>query len=369
VTKMALRYCFDRKIRASLMRLLGWLTPKSAERQVTLRRQGIRKILLVRSIFRMGDSILATPAIFLLRKNFPKARIDFVGPVITESLFQNLPIDHYYPVHRNFFKAVGSYPALLLRIRRERYDLAVDVSCSSAALGSLIVGFSGARFRAGLRGKWDRWFNCRLPRPVAKDKYENLPELISSMGLQTEHCYPRLILTSREREESKRRIEAIVGRGAQPVVGIFVGGRKTRGKRWPQERFCEVAAALRAQRAKTVIFIGPEERELTGYFQEVLKHPSAIVVEPDPRAFAAMIANCDLFVGSDSGPIHLSCALRVPTVAIFLSGNADRWGPPAELGRIVHGKDGVPAEAVLEACRLELAKISTTIAPSWVVNA
>lgn len=48
---------------------------------------------------------------------------------------------------------------LLQHLRRAKYDLALDVSGSSAALGFFIVGFSGARLRARLRGKWDRWFN------------------------------------------------------------------------------------------------------------------------------------------------------------------------------------------------------------------
>ena len=53
--------------------------------------------------------------------------------------------------------------AMLREIRAARYDLAVDVGGSNAALGAFIVGFSGARFRAGLRGKWDSWFNLRFP--------------------------------------------------------------------------------------------------------------------------------------------------------------------------------------------------------------
>ena len=366
---MALRYRLDRKIRALVMWAASWMTPASREEPVVLRRQDTKRILLVRGLFRMGDSILATPAVLLFRKNFPQARIDFVGPRISKVLFENLPIDHHYEVYRSFPKVCWSYLVLIKKIRETQYDLAVDVSGSSAALGSFIVGFSGARLRVGVRGKWDRWFNGRLPRPAVKNKYGNLPELIGSMGLRTKHCYPRLILTAREREEGERRIQAAVGRGAQPVVGIFVGGRESRGKRWPQERICEVAAALRAEGAKTVIFIGPEERELTGYFQEVLKQRSAIVFEPDPRTFAAMVANCDLFVGSDSGPMHLACALRVRTVVIFLNDNFDRWGPPAELGLIVHGKDGVPADAVLQACRAELANIATANSGSWAVNA
>jgi ADP-heptose:LPS heptosyltransferase len=62
-------------------------------REFDRRCQDIKKILLVGGLFGMGDSILATPAILLLRHNFPAATIDFVGLRIGKKLFQNLPID------------------------------------------------------------------------------------------------------------------------------------------------------------------------------------------------------------------------------------------------------------------------------------
>ena len=77
-----------------------------------------------------------------------------------------------------------------------------------------------------------------------------------------------------------------------------------------------------------VIFVGPEERELIRYFQQVLRERIPVVSESDPRGFAAMVANCDLFVACDSGPVHVACALGVRTVAIFLQNNFGRWVHP-----------------------------------------
>jgi len=71
--KLALRYRWDRKIRAAVMALMGRLTRRSPEQTVDLKSETIEKILLVRGIFRLGDAILTTPAILLLRDNFPGA--------------------------------------------------------------------------------------------------------------------------------------------------------------------------------------------------------------------------------------------------------------------------------------------------------
>jgi heptosyltransferase III len=367
--KISLRYGLDKKIRAVVMWIMGRITQTSTEQRVDLRRQDIKKILLVRGIFRMGNSILATPAIVLFRKNFPNARIDFVGPGISKSLFQKLPINHHHVIHQEFPKVCWSYLRLLREIRAVRYDLAVDVGGSNAALGAFIVGFSGARFRAGLRGKWDGWFNLRFARPEEKNKYGRLPQLIASMGLESQKTFPTLALSFKEKEAARKRLEKIVDRVPGPVVGVFVGGRKARGKRWPKQNFLRVADALRRLGANVVIFVGPEERELIGYFQQVLRERIPVVSESDPRVFAATVANCDLFVACDSGPVHLACALGVRTVAIFLQNNFDRWGPPPTLARIVYQDNGVSAEEVTEGCRIELVNLPTRWDAAKLVNA
>jgi ADP-heptose:LPS heptosyltransferase len=352
--KRSLRYRLDRTIRDVVMVVMGRITRRSSERRVLLRKQEIKKILLVRGIFRMGDAILATPAITLCRRNFPDARIDFVGPGITKALFQRLPIDRYYEIHRSLPKVCWSYVCLLMKIRSLGYDLAVDASGSSAALGAFIVGFSDARFRVGLRGKWDHWFNVRLTRPPTQNKYENLPVLFNSMGLKAGSCLPSLVLSPIEREQGRRGVAVMSKRDRQPVVGIFVGGRKARGKRWPKQNFLELAGELRGLGANVIIFVGPEERELIAYFRQVLRYRIPVCFDPDPRSFASLVAGCDLFVACDSGPVHLACALRVRTVAIFLKNNLKRWGPPASLARIVYRDAGVTAKNVLDACLFEL---------------
>jgi len=353
-TKKAFRYRLDRATRGYVMRVMNWLTPAAPEQRADFRQTEIQRILLVRSLFRMGDSILATPAIVLFRKNFPAARIDFVGPRVSKTLFRNLPIDHHYEAARSFPKVCWSYLALLKRIRKTKYDLAVDVSGSSAALGSFIVGFSAARFRVGLKGQWDRWFNIRLVRPSSLNKYAVLPELVRSMGLESPPVYPTLILSAEEIARAGRRIQALITGDAAPILGIFVGGRKARGKRWAKENFLELARRLRAEGMQPIVFIGPEESDLLGYFSDALGPGVPVLLEPDARAFAALVANCSLFVGCDSGPVHLACAIRVRTVAIFLQANFDHWGPPAELGRVVFDPHGVSVDLVVDACHDEL---------------
>jgi heptosyltransferase-3 len=102
-----------------------------------------------------------------------------------------------------------------------------------------------------------------------------------------------------------------------------------------------------------MVFLGPEERDCLGYFQRELAGALPVVFEPDVRKFAALVANCDLFVACDGGPVHLACALRVRTLALFIASDAHRWGPPPELGRVVVDPD-LDVTTAFAACLEEL---------------
>jgi ADP-heptose:LPS heptosyltransferase len=88
----------------------------------------------------------------------------------------------------------------------------------------------------------------------------------------------------------------------------------------------ELVIELLGEGVRPIIFVGPEEQDMIPYFQEALGRRTPVIFEPNARIFASLLANCHLFVVCDSGPVHLACALRVRTIAIFLHTDFDRWG-------------------------------------------
>ena len=356
--KRPFHYRLNKKIKGLALWVLNLAAPRSADVRMDLHERPIRKILLVRANFRLGDSVLASSAILLFRRNFPNARIDFVGSLIGKTLFQNLPLDHYYEVFRPFPQAWWAYRGLMKKIRSVGYDLAIDVSGSQSAMGAFIVGFSGTPLRVGLRGKSDRWYNIRIPRPAEINKYRTVSALVATLGLQSDEVFPSLALSGADRAEGARRIEAMVRQGDDPVVGLFVGGRISVGKRWPGRFFLQLVAGLQAQGARVAVFIGPEEKDLIGFFKQRLEPEIPVIHESSLWTFATMVSRCDLFVTCDGGPMHLACAAGARTVAIFLKSDFDRWGPPPSLGRIVYQPGSPSAESVLEVCLQEVSLVS-----------
>jgi heptosyltransferase-3 len=356
-------YSLNQKIRRTAKRIMHSVTSQSTEKRLDFHSEELKKILLVRATFRMGDSILATPAIAVFRRRFPNARIDFVGSPMSRMLFKNLPIDHHFTITRTFPASSWTYLALIHELRSVHYDLAIDLSCSQSAMGAFIVGFSGAIFRAGLQGEWDRWFNVRILRPPEINKYAVLPALLRSIGLDNDEPLPCLTLSAAEKERGKKRIMELTSLDSAPTVGVFIGGRKSWGKRWPTENFSKLITALSRRGLNVVTFLGPEETSLIGFYRDALGSEIPMAYEPSSRNFAAMVANCDLFVTCDSGPMHLASALGTRMVVIFRNDNFDRWAPPPTLARIVYQPGGCSPEEVLRVCLAQLAHSVALPAP------
>ena len=348
-----LRYRMDHWIRALVMRLIGWCARDSRPAPSDLPRE-IKKILLVRANFRIGNVVLALPAVAAFRTSFPRAQIDFVGSPVSQLLFQNQPLNQHYVAPRRFPQVVWQYPVLLRRLRAQRYDLAVDVSCSQSGLGSFVVGLSGAARRVGLTGKWDQLFNLKVPKLRSGNKYGKLAEFLTALRLEKIEPVGSVKFSAAERIEGQHQLESLIETKPAKSVGVFVGGRRLRGKRWPLENFVALINGLERSGVNIVAYFGPEETELIVPLKNSLAPMTPVVCEPSLRKFAAMIAHLDLFICCDSGPMHLACAVGVPVLAIFQERDVSRWAPPPSAARVVSSANGIGTEEVLVAALAEL---------------
>ena len=118
------------------------------------------------------------------------------------------------------------------------------------------------------------------------------------------------------------------------LVGIHPGASVAE-KRWPLERFAEVAKALASRPGVGVIvFIDPE-----GYGSEIASTESPIAARTSLRELVALIARCDVLVCNDSGPMHIAGGVGTPTVAVFGSGVARWFAPVGNRHEIVSDDD------------------------------
>jgi heptosyltransferase-3 len=286
----------------------------------------VRSVLLVRPNFRLGNALVTSPLVGAVRERFPGARVDYLGGEGTFALLDGLPIDAVHVMSRGFVLRPWRFVALFARLRRARYDVALECALGSFS-GGLYTWLSGARYRIGVAGPSDRFLNVRVaPAPVTH-VYDGPVELARRLGVG---CRPRPVYVV---QDGERRAAAalLAGLGladleaVRPFVALFVGGH--RAKRWPLESWTALADALSRAGVRVVVCAGPEEAAAVPALRERLAGRADVVAPLPLRVFAALLSHATLVVTPDSGPMHLAAALDVPVVAV-LAREGSTFFPP-----------------------------------------
>lgn len=310
-------------LRASLIKMIPAPRPASGP----LDPAAVRRILAVRHDARLGNLLLLTPSLRILRTAFPAAKIEvLLADKYGDALANNPCVD-----------AVLTAKALA-GLRTRGYDLAIDFSPQHAfsLSGASWTALSGARRRVGFdRGDAAKFFDQLVPVPATRDhETVNLARLARAAAppaglpadadLRTEWHF-----ASGEREAGAAAW-ASWGLDAESVA-LFLGARAE--KRLDPDWFLELAAHLRASGRRVALCGGPAERELL-IGRAV---PEGVVVAPELplRPFAAAVASARAVLTADTGPMHLCVAVGTPTVELFSHTEPWRFGYGAVPGHRV----------------------------------
>ena len=295
--------------------------------------QDVRRVLLVRPNFRIGNTLIASPLVLALRQRFPDAQIDFLSGDKTAVVLANLPLSTIHSVSQRFIKRPWQLVELLWRLRRLRYDVAVETGNSFS--GALLTFVSGARYRIGATGRNDRFFNLRLPHVFPEHMYDRPVAFARLLGADCPD-HPVYVVSAAEAAQADAILHAVglVADGqVQSFVGLFVGGHLT--KRWPLSEWLELARALGEAGGRVAVFLGPEELRSAEQFRRGLVGLAAVIAPQPLRVFGALCSKAALIVTPDSGPMHLAAALSVPTIAILQSERSLKYCPRQSEDRVV----------------------------------
>jgi ADP-heptose:LPS heptosyltransferase len=334
-----------RSLRGGLLRLLSPLAPRGDAPPPDLREA--KRVLLVLVNFRLGNTLLATPAVNAVVRAFPGAEIAFLGGPAAPAVLQGFKLARIHVVRRSHAWLPHRMAALLREIRAARYDVAIHLGGSAISLGAQLTGWSGAPQRVGCRGRSGSLFFTTAREPsAARHKLDALGDLLSALGVGPlgERC---LALSDDERADAARWLAAHFGSGHAAPVAFFAGGRDYKGKSWSRDALAAVAARLRERGIPVLLILGPEERAEAPALVAAFAG-AGILADAPLRQVAASCAACRAVVSPDSGPMHLAVASGAPTVALFRKPNHDRWGPRPP-HRIVVDPEGRAVEPVLEA--------------------
>ena len=298
----------------------------------------IDKILVIR-VDGIGDLLNSTPAISLLRENYPSAELTvlarpFNAPVLTA----NPDVDRIL-----IFAREGEHRELTARLqfyrelRRERFQLVVALQ--TAMWSHFVAYLSGAPYRLGryqkrFRSTLTHAWHGNYPKGETHEVDRNL-ELVRLVCKGTGTRRLKLYVLPHEIAAAKARLASSGISADTFLVGLHPGGSSF-DKRWPESRYAALADKLVQQyNAAIVLLHGPEEAALAGNIQRAMQARATVHAPETIRELSALLSCCNLVVCNDSGPMHLAAALDVPMVAIFGPTDHVAWHPMSENASIV----------------------------------
>jgi heptosyltransferase-2 len=318
------------------------------------------KTILVISLTGIGNTLLFTPALRHLAEQYPDARIDVLveGGASHEILATNANLDEIFNLQaaRRGFSCLN----LVRRLHDRCYDRSYTGFPSNRPRFNIFTWCIGARERV-----IHSYPDCSFPTltflqtrtvPAVKGEHDIIQNLRLVGGAEGETDVspdgmprPVLNLDDSDREFARAELGRLQEDG--PVVALHPGSSAGRfhmqsAKRYPAERFSEVARLLAEELGATVLVIcGPDETELKPHFAGKLgdlRRGNMHFPRGGIRQIAALVEQCDLLVSNDSGMMHVGVALRTPVIALFGPTNVERTGPVWDDCRILTGEDYSP---------------------------
>ena len=301
-----------------------------------------RKLLIVR-LGSMGDIIHTLPAVTALRRALPEAILGWVVEECWAELLCTLPeprsgplsgrrplVDRIHTVNTKAWRASPlstqtweQVAAGFSELRAQRYELAIDFQ--GAVRSALIARWSGAPVVYGFTQPRENVASMFYTRQVCA-RGSHVVEQNLSLAEGVVHRSLELPKVQFPRDQAvEDSFEARFGKHFGDFA-LLNPGAGWGAKRWPPERYGQVANALAAEGVKSLINFGPGEERL---MQEVeaASGGAATGVACSLTELIALTRRARVFVGGDTGPMHLAAALVIPVVAIFGPTNPARNGP------------------------------------------
>lgn len=303
--------------------------------------------ILIVQLADIGDLVLATPALAALRDARPEAHISLLtsthaAPVIEGTgLVNEIICFDKKPV--NSSTAIFSPGNLrrILALRKNRYDTLIFLhhfTLKSGALKFALIAFaSDARRRIGLQNG-NGWF---LTESIPDEGWGHRHQaqywldLVSVVGAQPS-ARPLLINRSADMPLLPNTAPDT------PRIALHTGsGGYSRARRWDAGKFAAVADALHAEYGAQIILTGTPQDDTARVSAAMTAPHIDLTGKTSLAQLSAVLATCNLFIGADSGVMHLAAASGTPVIAIFGPSNHRAWGPWTPGGKSIVIRSGV----------------------------
>lgn len=318
---------------------------------------------LIVNPFGIGDCLFATPLIHALKDNFPKHRLGFLCNRRTAGLLKGNPfIDKLFVYERDDFRRLQedswlkwfqAFRSFVGEIRREKFDLAIDLSL--AVNFGFFLWLAGIKKRIGYNYK-NRGFYLtdflKLAGYENRHIVEYYNELLSLVGIKPAYDNLELYLGDKDKQYAEDLFASLNIDRSIPVIAIAPGGGASWGleakyKRWPEDKFQALVDKIIEKCRVTIIILGdlkdkelfdchrePDGRSVACSGRQAGSRVIDLRGQVTLSQSAALIDKAGIFIGNDGGPLHMAVALKKKTLSFFGPVNPVVYGPyPADKSR------------------------------------
>lgn len=295
------------------------------------------RILIVKASS-LGDIVLALPMLRTLRHAYPQAYLAW----IVESPFQdilhgNADLDRLFVVDTSSPRnMLVSLYRTIRQVRSESFDVVVDLQ--GWIKSQLFCKLSGARSMVGVMKNNELGFHILRrgvpfrPKAHMVDLFLEVAQLLGAGEAQISFDIPVFDADRRYID----RFLASLSLDPKAEIAVLQPGTTWTNKRWSLGKFAEVGRALAASGGFVpVVAWGPGEESDASHVVRLMGDRGVLAPPTTIRQLAALLERSRLYVGTDSGPMHLASAIGVPTVGLFGPSDPAQFSPYRPPARVV----------------------------------
>src|SRR6266850_4966963 len=285
--------------------------------------------VLILRLGAVGDVIRTLPCLARLRESLPRVRIGWVVEASAARLLPGPPwLDRTMIFPRHSFKlgqVFGSPVAVSRALSRflselRSFDARLTLDFQGTAKSAILALLSGAPMRLGFDRAGSREGSFLLstrrigPSSPRLNRVRKNLELLAPLGLP--ESTPKFPLASAPESPAVRTLLAELRGRTRVVVHAGTSARQAH-KRWPAESFARLVSLMAREGFAPILTWGPGERPLVDRIQKLSSDTAVLAPPTELPEMCELIAGCHLFVGNDTGPMHLAWSQGIPVVVLF----------------------------------------------------
>lgn len=305
----------------------------------------INSVLVLMIDRHLGNLVVSLSSVVAFQKYYQNKNLYFAFDNTYREIVEGISgLDNiiYFPrreIYRShFLERIILYLRFIHNLRNKHCDTIIDLQGGNAS--SMVSFLSGASYRvSNSNARRPYIYNTKVDLPVGKHKVHSYTEVAGALGATIDDPHYRLHASDSRRDSLNKILELQRISSDRPIISIHAGAGNIH-KQWTTEGFAEIADWL-TSKGSQVIFVGAhgDLNKIKEIMSRLSNKAYNLGGSLSLGELMALFEMSSLFLGNDSGPMHLAAAIGTPVVALFGPVDERRWRPLSTNSIVLRGQE------------------------------